>query len=109
MCYNKPMTDSWRLESFEWLSIEQWSVDKLTGPILGNKSMCKICDRYIDLQGLDSHVKKHLKEYEKLKKKKRRASEEKRKESLRLAREVRKSRKDREKQEKNYLEGDTDE
>lgn len=103
------MTDSWKLETFDWLSIDQWSVDKLTGPILGNKSCCKICDRYIDRADLEQHVKRHLKEYEKLKKKKKREAELRRKESLRLAREVRKNKKDREKQEKEYLEGELDE
>lgn len=103
------MTDSWRLESFDWLPKNEWTVDKITGPVLGDKSMCKVCDKYIDRKDLDSHVKKHLKEYERLKKRKKRASEEKRKESLRLAREIRKNRKDRENQEKKYLEGDSDE
>lgn len=106
------MTDSWELEAFDWLSKEQWSVDKLIGPYLNGKGCCKVCDIYIAKSDLEQHVKAHLKEYEKLNKKKKRASDLKRKESLRLAREKRKNKKDREKQERDYRdykEGEVDE
>ena len=107
--------EDWRLESFDWLPIGEWSVDKLIGPYLENgygqaiKGMCKICDKYIDSKELESHVKKHLKEHEKLAKKKKRAASEKRKETLRLAREARKNKKERDNRERLFREGELDE
>lgn len=111
MCYNSEMrkNEDWRLESFDWLPIGEWTVDKLIGPYLENRGMCKICDSYIDSKELESHVKTHLKEHEKLVKRRKRLSAQKRKETLRRAREVRKNKKERDNQERKYQEGELDE
>ncbi len=97
------------LESFDWLPIGSWSVENLTGPTLGSKSMCKVCDKYIATSDAESHIKKHLKEYERLKKKKKLEASERRKETLRKAREDRKNKKDRDDRERAYREGELDE
>jgi hypothetical protein len=101
--------EDWRLESFEWLPIGEWTVDKLTGPHLENQSMCKICDFYIPTRDAESHIKAHLKEYEKLIKKRKRISAQRKRESLRIARETRKNKKDRDNREKLFQEGELDE
>ncbi len=103
------------LESFEWLPIGEWTIEKLIGPYLKNgfgatiKGCCKVCDTYIDVKDLEKHVKKHLKEYERLKKRKKLEASERRKETLRLARETRQRNKDRDKQERQFREGELDE
>lgn len=101
------MTDSWRLESFDWLPLRSWNVENLIGPYKddGFEGYCKICDTYIYYTDLESHVKKHLKEYEKLSKRKKRQTDQKKKEALRRAREARKNKKERDMRERKYQEG----
>ncbi len=107
--------EDWRLESFDWLPIGEWSVEKLIGPYLQNQygtttqGCCKICDSYIDAKELESHVKMHLKEHEKMVKRKKREADKRRKETLRLAREERQRNKDRDKRERQYQDGELDE
>lgn len=105
------MTDSWKLESFSWLPAGSWTVDSIIGPYNDNRTAgyCKVCDKYIPFSDLEQHVKKHLKEYERLVKKKRRIAAEKRKEAIKHAREARKNKKERDNREKEYLEGELDE
>lgn len=112
MCYNKwIMTDSWKLEAFKWLPLGSWTVDTIIGPYNDRKTSgyCKICDNYIVVPELGQHVKQHLKEYEKLEKKRKRLAVQRRKEALKLARESRKNKKERDNREKQYLEGEIDE
>jgi hypothetical protein len=105
------MTDSWKLEAFKWLPIGSWTVDSIIGPYNDRKTKgyCKICDEYIAVNELEQHVKQHLKEYEKLEKKRKRLSAQKRKDALKMAREARKNKKDRDNRERQIREGEFDE
>lgn len=81
-----------KLEPFLWIPINQWNSDNLIGPYLNNSGYCKICDKYIKSELISSHVSKHVREREKVERLKKKNAIERRKESLKRAREMKANR-----------------
>jgi hypothetical protein len=77
-----------KLEPFLWIPMNQFNIDSLIGPYLGSSGYCKICDKYIKHKDLEKHVEKHVKEREKLEKLKKKRAAERRRDTLRKAREA---------------------
>ena len=82
------------LKAFDWLPLEQWSVDTIFNYYGVNaKKLCKICDKWVSVGDLSEHVKKHKKARIDLKKKEaeeaRRLGREKAAETKRLRKEER--------------------
>jgi len=49
-----------QLKSFDWLPIEQWSVDNLFNYYgVEGKKLCKVCDKWVSVGDLGTHVSKH--------------------------------------------------
>lgn len=74
-------------EAWNWLKIENWTVDKIMGPILGNKIMCKICDEYVIMQESQKHLARHISQRKRQIKEDRKKAHEERLEKMRRARE----------------------
>ena len=80
-------------DAFRWLPLEQWTVDKLMGPFLGNLICCKICDDYISRVDAKEHVKKHVATRKRQLESDKQKAKAARMEAMRLARELKKEEK----------------
>lgn len=79
-----------QLKSFDWLSIEQWTRDRILNfYIVDGKQNCKICDEWVDVIESDKHVESHKNARIRLKKKEKEEAQERAREMRRLRKEER--------------------
>lgn len=81
----------WKLDSFDWLPLDQWNPKNLFGPSLGSNTYCKVCDEYILLSEVESHLNSHIKQKENIVNRKRKEAKERRLAALKEKRENGKS------------------
>jgi len=78
------------LKSFDWLPLEQWSVDTLFNYFgVEGKKLCKLCDEWSSVGVLSEHVRKHKNARLALKKKEREIALERAREARKLKKEER--------------------
>lgn len=76
----------WKLEAFEWLSLDRWTPDHLlTDYSVSGKRYCKVCDEWVSREEEKRHVKQHVKQWLDVKKKRSEEAKRKREEGKRIA------------------------